>query len=102
MTRPTKDNLVLPDDLAVTWDRGTTHEGGEVIIYGWITRNVPSSLNGRTHEFLTLQFDHAGRLTWWYTSSASWSARLWEFFEEPGPHNACLPWDVAMATEEAQ
>lgn len=98
MPRPTKDNLVLPNGLTVTWDRGTTHEDGNVIIYGWIDRQTPSGLNGRTHEFMILQFDDDGQMLWWYTSSAQWSARLWEFFEEPGEHNACLLWREALAS----
>ncbi len=87
----------MPDGLRMTWDRGTKHDDGTVMIYGWIKRDRPSQLNRRKHDFLILQFDADGQLIWWYTSSARWSAKLWEFFEEPGPHNACLHWGAALS-----
>lgn len=96
MSRPTKDNLTLPDGLSITWDRGTQHVDGTTMIYGWIERKqhpLP-----RTHDFLILQFStNRGQMIWWYTSSARWSVKLWEFFEEPGEHVACLPWREALA-----
>lgn len=95
MSRPTKDNLVLPDDLYVIWDRGTQYADGTTMIYGWIEREQHP--RPRTHDFLILQFDAHGQMIWWYTSSARWSAKLWEFFDEPGKHTACLRWEEALA-----
>ena len=97
MSRPTKDNLTLPDGLRVTWDRGTQHDDGTTMIYGWIEREQYPPRQRRTDDFLILQFDAEGQMIWWYTSSARWSAKLWEFFEEPGEHTACLRWREALA-----
>lgn len=102
MTRPTLgltaefSNLYLPDGLHVTWDRGVPYDDGSCILYGWIDRDHASGLNGRAHELLLLQFDATGAMIWWMTSSAAWSQKIWDFFDEPGEHIDCQPWRVAL------